>query len=61
MRTNQHPSGAYIASPAFANYQFSWLQDGIFVKHIAPAENGKSARPLFEADVVRRLLRTVCS
>lgn len=27
----QQPSGAYPASPNFANYQYSWLRDGAFI------------------------------
>jgi len=29
--TNQAPSGAYVASPAFPVYRYSWLRDGAFV------------------------------
>src|SRR6478735_3123910 len=28
---NQAPSGAYIASPAFPVYRYSWLRDGAFI------------------------------
>jgi len=28
---NQAPSGAYVASPAFPVYRYSWLRDGAFV------------------------------
>lgn len=28
---NQAPSGAYLASPAFPVYRFSWLRDGAFI------------------------------
>lgn len=27
---NQHPSGAFVASPDFAPYRYSWLRDGSF-------------------------------
>ena len=30
---NQADSGAYIASPAFPQYAFSWLRDGSFIAH----------------------------
>lgn len=43
--TNQHAGGAYIASPNFPVYRFSWLRDGAFIAdamsragHIASAE-----------------------
>lgn len=29
--TNQHAGGAYIASPNFPVYRFSWLRDGAFI------------------------------
>lgn len=31
IRDNQAPSGAYVASPAFPVYRYSWLRDGAFV------------------------------
>jgi GH15 family glucan-1,4-alpha-glucosidase len=31
IRGNQAPSGAYIASPSFPVYRFSWLRDGAFI------------------------------
>ncbi|MGE5573283.1 MAG: glycoside hydrolase family 15 protein [Bacteroidota bacterium] len=30
---NQHPSGAYVASPAFPNYAYCWLRDGTFTAY----------------------------
>jgi GH15 family glucan-1,4-alpha-glucosidase len=31
IRANQAPSGAYIASPNFPVYRYSWLRDGAFI------------------------------
>ena len=31
IRAGQSPSGAYIASPTFPNYQYSWFRDGAFI------------------------------
>lgn len=31
IRQNQHASGAYLASPNFPVYRFSWLRDGSFI------------------------------
>jgi GH15 family glucan-1,4-alpha-glucosidase len=31
IRAGQSPSGAYVASPSFAPYRFSWLRDGSFI------------------------------
>ncbi len=30
---NQHPEGAYIASPAFETYHYCWLRDGSFIAY----------------------------
>jgi GH15 family glucan-1,4-alpha-glucosidase len=31
IRANQHPGGAYLASPNFPVYRYSWLRDGAFI------------------------------
>ncbi len=31
IRTNQDPSGAYVACPTFPIYHYSWLRDGAFI------------------------------
>ena len=33
MLENQHPNGAFIASPDFRQYHFCWLRDASFVAH----------------------------
>ncbi len=33
IKTYQHESGAYVASPNFENYKFSWLRDGSFIAY----------------------------
>ncbi|HEY3366355.1 MAG TPA: glycoside hydrolase family 15 protein [Symbiobacteriaceae bacterium] len=33
IRANQSPTGAYIASPSFATYHYSWLRDGAFIAY----------------------------
>jgi GH15 family glucan-1,4-alpha-glucosidase len=33
MLKNQHPGGAFIASPDFAEYRYCWLRDGSFIAH----------------------------
>jgi GH15 family glucan-1,4-alpha-glucosidase len=30
---NQHPGGAYVASPHYSNYQYCWLRDGSFIAY----------------------------
>lgn len=31
--SNQHPSGAYVASPGFMPYRFCWFRDGAFIAY----------------------------
>jgi GH15 family glucan-1,4-alpha-glucosidase len=33
IQKNQHPSGAFIASPSFPTYHYCWLRDGSFIAH----------------------------
>lgn len=33
IENNQHPSGAYVASPSFDTYKYSWLRDGSFIAY----------------------------
>lgn len=33
IRAGQHPSGAYVASPNFDTYSYSWLRDGSFIAY----------------------------
>jgi GH15 family glucan-1,4-alpha-glucosidase len=33
IRANQAPSGAYIASPTFPNYRYSWFRDGSYIAY----------------------------
>src|SRR5690554_3504704 len=33
IKRNQHPSGAFVASPNFSNYRFCWLRDGTFIAY----------------------------
>lgn len=33
IKQNQHSSGAYVASPTFTNYKYSWLRDGAFIAY----------------------------
>jgi GH15 family glucan-1,4-alpha-glucosidase len=40
IRAGQHPSGAYVACPAFEPYRYSWLRDGAFIAD-AMREAGK--------------------
>ncbi|MCL4466901.1 MAG: glycoside hydrolase family 15 protein [Chloroflexi bacterium] len=33
IRRNQHPSGAYIASPNLGHYRYAWFRDGAFISY----------------------------
>ena len=33
IRSGQAPSGAYVASPNFKTYAYSWLRDGAFIAY----------------------------
>ncbi len=33
LRKNQHPSGAFIASPTFSQYDYCWLRDGTWIAY----------------------------
>jgi GH15 family glucan-1,4-alpha-glucosidase len=46
---NQNSSGAYVASPAFPNYQYCWLRDGSFIAYAMDrAGEYKSADAFFK-------------
>lgn len=49
IRGNQHASGAYIASPNFPTYHYSWLRDGSFIAHAMTCSGEyASARAFFQ-------------
>jgi GH15 family glucan-1,4-alpha-glucosidase len=33
IKRNQSPSGAYVASPTFSQYGYSWFRDGMWIAH----------------------------
>src|SRR5262249_3041279 len=33
IRRSQHRAGAYVASPTFPTYRYSWIRDGAFVAY----------------------------
>lgn len=48
IKENQSPGGAYVASPNFANYLYSWLRDGAFIAYgMATAGECQSAEKFF--------------
>jgi len=59
---NQHPSGAYIASPNFKNYGYCWFRDGAFIAYAMDlvGENNSAARfHSWAADVINSRARLV--
>lgn len=51
--TNQHDSGAYVASPTFSQYPFGWLRDGSFIAHAMDAVGEAESAARFHAWVSR--------
>ena len=43
---NQHPSGAYVASPNFDTYRYCWFRDGAFIAYAMDmvGEHGSAER-----------------
>jgi GH15 family glucan-1,4-alpha-glucosidase len=57
IRQGQHPSGAYVASPSFSQYGYSWLRDGAWIAHaMAVVGHHDSARE-FHHWAIRTVLR----
>ncbi|MEO7913651.1 MAG: glycoside hydrolase family 15 protein [Roseiflexaceae bacterium] len=55
IRTNQAPSGAYVASPTFPTYHYCWFRDGTYIAYaIDLVGQQKSARSFYDwaADMV---------
>lgn len=53
---NQHPSGAYVASPTFETYGYCWFRDGAFIAYAMDlvGENASAARfHSWVADVIK--------
>lgn len=46
---NQHPSGAYIASPNFSVYGYSWFRDGAFIAEAMRVAGEQASAERFHA------------
>lgn len=44
---HQDPSGAFVASPSFDHYRYSWLRDGTFIAHSLDLMGEKEAAERF--------------
>lgn len=62
IRQNQWPSGAYLASPSFPVYRYSWLRDGSFIAYamdVAGQEDSSRRFHQWVAGVLARYRRDV--
>lgn len=44
---HQHPSGAFVASPSFEHYRYSWLRDGTFIAYSLDCTGEREAAERF--------------
>ncbi len=56
IKANQDAGGAYIASPNFATYGYSWLRDGSFIAHAMDRAGENASAAAFHRWVGRVLL-----
>ena len=52
IKESQAPGGAYIASPGFSMYQYSWFRDSSFIAYAMDVSNHHSGSHLFHDWVV---------
>lgn len=57
IKQHQAPSGAYVASPNFPTYRYSWLRDGAFVAYAMEAVGEKASARAFHSWVDSTLRR----
>jgi len=57
MLENQHPNGAFIASPDFRQYHFCWLRDASFVAHALDRVGELQASALYHDWVAKAIER----
>jgi len=55
MKANQDPSGAFLASPNFGVYHYSWLRDGSYVAMALSRAGERDAAAAFHAWTARAL------
>ena len=53
---SQAPGGAYLASPSFSQYPFSWLRDGAFIAHALARVGERESAAAFHAWVARTVM-----
>ena len=57
IRAGQSPSGAYIASPTFTTYAYSWIRDGSFIAYAMDLVGEHDSSRAFHAWVANTVLR----
>lgn len=57
IKTNQTPSGAYLASPTFSQYGYSWLRDGTWIAHSMDSVGEHASAEAFHRWTARTVLR----
>ncbi|RMF30060.1 MAG: glycoside hydrolase family 15 protein [Chloroflexi bacterium] len=57
IRTYQHPSGAYPASPSFPPYRYAWFRDGAFIAYAMDQGGEHESAHRFHAWAVETVLR----
>lgn len=57
IKANQMPSGAYLASPTFSQYGYSWLRDGMWIAHSMDIVDEHTSAEAFHRWTARTVLR----
>jgi len=57
IKNNQAPTGAYVASPTFSQYGYSWLRDGMWIAQGMDAVGEHASATQFHQWVGRTILR----
>jgi GH15 family glucan-1,4-alpha-glucosidase len=57
IRAGQAPNGAYVASPTFSQYGYSWLRDGAWIAHAMDTAGEHDSAGAFHRWAIRTLLR----
>lgn len=57
IKANQAMSGAYVASPTFSQYGYSWLRDGMWIAHSMDCVGEHASATAFHRWVAKTLMR----
>ncbi len=56
IRAGQYPSGAYVASPTFSQYGYSWMRDGAWIAHAMLTTGQYDSATAFHRWAIRTVL-----